>query len=162
MDRLLPTGFLMFHRRALAKVGVVTVAKKEGSQRLVFDCRVSNALYRKAPHTELATANALCNVDLSDEAFGQTAANAGDSAAISFAAADLIDGFYQFALDDRRCLALLPGHLLQGERGGRERGPQRGDGRDGGGPPPLEGACGWHSECCPWRGHGPYGSVRIA
>ena len=87
VDRLLPTGFLTFRRRALAKVGVFTVAKKDGSQRLVFDCRVSNALCRDAPHTELATANALCNLDLSDEAaLGQQHPIAEDKAAMVRAA----------------------------------------------------------------------------
>ena len=117
VDRLLPTGFLTFRRRAIAKVGVFTVAKKDGSQRLVFDCRVSNALCRDAPHTELATANALCNLDLSDEALGQVAANADDSAAISFAAADLTDGFYQFALDDVASLFCLDITLAANEAG---------------------------------------------
>eukprot|EP00974_Lingulodinium_polyedra_P025306 2445728-Lingulodinium_polyedra.AAC.1 len=44
-------------------MGVFTVAKKDGSLRLVFDRRPANVLRKKPPSTDLATASALVNLD---------------------------------------------------------------------------------------------------
>ena len=41
------------------------VAKKDGMLRLVVDCRLANQLHHMPPHTDLATASALSQLDFS-------------------------------------------------------------------------------------------------
>jgi hypothetical protein len=107
--RLHDINFWTFRTKASAKVGVFTVAKKDGMLRLVFDCRPANALCRKAPYSSLSTSGAFANLDLSDDFLfeeGHERTEDGSLCAdgvpleVSFSAADLADGIYQFGLED--------------------------------------------------------------
>ena len=89
-------GRITWRRRCLSKVGVFAVEKKDGSQRLIFDCRPGGALCRPAPHTELSTAGALAELDWSDLACGVPAGGSGPE--VCFSGADLTDAFYQFGM----------------------------------------------------------------
>ena len=90
--RLAGQGMIRFCARAKSRVGAFCVGKKDGTQRLIFDCRPFNAVCRDPPTTHLATCSALCNLDFSSTA--SSVPEAGDRG-IAFAAADLTDGFYQ-------------------------------------------------------------------
>ena len=68
--RLFGLGLVTFRRKARAKVGVFTVAKKDGMLRLVSDCRPANALHKDPPITHLASGSAYGNFDWSDESLG--------------------------------------------------------------------------------------------
>eukprot|EP00959_Pyramimonas_sp_CCMP1952_P252460 5274784-Pyramimonas_sp.AAC.1 len=43
----------------VAFVGLITVRKKSGAQRLIADCRQSNCLFSSCDHVELPTAGGL-------------------------------------------------------------------------------------------------------
>ena len=101
-------GVLGFRRKARAKVGVFTVTKsKAGQLRLVVDCRLPNALHREPPFSDLATAGAFSNLDLSDAGLGACDDPSGHPQSpcgvplnISISEIDLVDSFYQFAFEE--------------------------------------------------------------
>ena len=80
-------GRITWRRRCLCKVGVFTVAKKDNSQRLIFDCRLAGAMCRPAPHTELSTAGAIC--ELQWPTCSET--DPENKCEVSFAGSDLTD-----------------------------------------------------------------------
>ena len=92
VDKLHETRFLTFRRVCRSKVGIFTVAKKDGLLRLIFDCRPANVLHREPFRSELSAANAYTNLDWSDEALQPTSAR---PAQLCFSALDLTDAFYQ-------------------------------------------------------------------
>ena len=56
---------LDFRRRRKARVGIFTVRKKDGAQRLILDARQANACHRAPPTTRLSTPASLAALDLS-------------------------------------------------------------------------------------------------
>lgn len=97
-DKLGRAGLLTYRKENRCNIGCFTVSKKDGSLRLIFDCRPMSALCRPAPHTELSTPGALSNLELSsaEEARGPE----DRPLELSFAGLDLTDGFYQLGLED--------------------------------------------------------------
>eukprot|EP00974_Lingulodinium_polyedra_P070195 6791523-Lingulodinium_polyedra.AAC.1 len=47
-------------------MGLFTVAKKDGTQRLVGDARAANRLHRRAPYAPLVGPGAVANIDLTE------------------------------------------------------------------------------------------------
>ena len=88
-------GLIVFKRAKVATVGLFTVAKKDGTLRLVFDCRPANALHRPPPTTHLATSGAFGNLDWSADAIDEGGKHSDTP--VHFAGVDLIDSFYQFS-----------------------------------------------------------------
>ena len=92
VNKLHETRFLTFRRVCRSKVGIFTVAKKDGLLRLIFDCRPANVLHREPPRSELSAANAYTNIDWSDDTLQSTPER---PAQLCFSALDLTDAFYQ-------------------------------------------------------------------
>jgi hypothetical protein len=59
LKSLVACGILSVSRVSRGKVTPFFVTKKGGKQRLVFDCRIINQMFRRAPRVELAQAEAL-------------------------------------------------------------------------------------------------------
>ncbi|CAE7396843.1 unnamed protein product, partial [Symbiodinium pilosum] len=57
-------NLLDFRRRRKARVGIFTVRKKDGAQRLILDARQANACHRAPPTTRLSTPPSLTALDL--------------------------------------------------------------------------------------------------
>ena len=77
-----------------ARVGFFAVAKKNGSLRLIFDCRETNSLMKPPPGVSLGGPDAMSRLDLSREAL---TAGGSDPEQLDLHVADLDlqDGFYQ-------------------------------------------------------------------
>ena len=58
---------LTFRRREKGRIGVFTVKKKDGWQRLIIDARVPNASHQRPPATRLSTPASLISLDYSPE-----------------------------------------------------------------------------------------------
>lgn len=87
------------------------MTNKNGSIRLVVDCREGNALMRAPPRSRFGGPGALSRLDFSPEAMGAVGI-AADTADIHISDLDLVDGFYQllcpevsswFGVDGPRC-----------------------------------------------------------
>ena len=99
--KLVRSGVLGFRKKYRSKVGLFTVIKKDGSLRLVVDCRLTNQLHRPPPGVSMATAGAWATIDLSDEFLDRsTWAEAGRPLDIHFGGLDLTDGYYQFKWEE--------------------------------------------------------------
>ena len=62
--QLLEIGLFRVTRRRRGTVGVFFVEKKNGTLRLILDCRPTNELFRKPPSTPLATSECLANFEI--------------------------------------------------------------------------------------------------
>ena len=47
-------GLIVYNKVRRGLVGIFTVKKKDGSQRLIFDCRLINRMFRDPPWTALS------------------------------------------------------------------------------------------------------------
>ena len=80
------------------------MGKKDGNIRLIFDCRVANALHRGPARTALATPGAFMGLSVPREAVGSQSFEDG----FFMGSLDLVDSFYQF-LYSQLCSFFLPG-----------------------------------------------------
>jgi len=85
---LVKRGLLRVSRRRRGRIKPFFVEKKGGKQRLVFDCRSVNQLFRRAPYTELAAAESFSSVETEEGELLYTAT------------ADIQACFYQCGIDE--------------------------------------------------------------
>ena len=102
------SGLLAWRRGSRCRVGAFFVLKKDGeSLRLVIDARAVNACHRRPPKSRLASASAVADLKLSEEAldfegeldeleFGLSHDHDTEPTNVRGFSVDLCDGFYQF------------------------------------------------------------------
>jgi hypothetical protein len=66
IEKMWSVGLVAFRSKLRCSVGLSTVVQKDDLLRLEVDCRLVNCCHRAPPCTTLATAGALCSLDLSD------------------------------------------------------------------------------------------------
>eukprot|EP00971_Amphidinium_carterae_P052220 1027986-Amphidinium_carterae.2 len=88
--RLNALGLVGFRRKIRCQVGMFTVHKKNGTQRLIVDARQANRVCRRPPHGDLGTVTALTQVWTPRRDPEEISAQ-GHGASV-----DLYNGFYQF------------------------------------------------------------------
>ena len=86
--RMARAGMLRFTLQAECEVGLFAVAKKNGRQRLVVDCRHSNLYFEEPEHTSLPTAASFSPLEL------------GPADQLHVVQFDLKDAFYQMELPE--------------------------------------------------------------
>ena len=101
-------NLITYLRRARCFIGVFFVQKKDGSIRMVLDCRPANELHRVPPRTLLSAPGALGNLNLSESWREYVQSQLGEDEVVadwrSFdphgAGVDLQDGFYQYLVPE--------------------------------------------------------------
>lgn len=95
------SGLLCFRRKRKSVIAYFTVKKKDGWQRLILDCRATNACHRPPPSTRLATPACFAGIDMTDESmlragFGGFMGEGGIQARGN--EGDVGDCFYNFSI----------------------------------------------------------------
>ena len=104
--RLHAAGLVTYAKARRGTVGVFTVGKKDKTLRLVFDCRYVNCLFREPPWTPLTTPASLSDLRLHGHPGSSgteqplSCSSAEGAYEGGFGALDLVDGFYQFQVDN--------------------------------------------------------------
>ena len=98
LHRLRSSNLIEFRTEARERVGIFTVWKKSGKQRLVVDARFSNLWFESPEHVELATGAAFSQIEV------------GQGPPIEVAGVDIADAFYAIELphEFRDLFALNP------------------------------------------------------
>ena len=91
------SGLLCFRRRRKSIIAFFAVKKKDGMQRLILDCRVTNSHHRRPPTTRLSTASCFAGLDFTHETMDQRGFGAvmGDPVGNE---GDVGDCFYNFGI----------------------------------------------------------------
>jgi hypothetical protein len=98
--KLFDSGIIEFRRSCREQVGVFTVWKKSGAQRLVVDARLVNEWFSAPEHVQLATGSTFGNIEVDD------------GPPVCLGGVDIKDAFYQFELpEELRDLFGLPAIL---------------------------------------------------
>ena len=77
-------------------VGLFFVLKKNGSLRLILDCRLTNQLFRRPPSTPLATAECLSSFEIGDPA----GATVGDDVFVYIGLSDIENAFHRMRMPE--------------------------------------------------------------
>ena len=96
---------LTFRRREKGRIGVFTVKKKDGWQRLIIDARVANASHQRPATTRLSSAASLISLDYSPETmeangFGGVAGDFDSTLFPTAESGDVGDCFYNFLVPE--------------------------------------------------------------
>ena len=112
--QLLDIGLFRATRTRRGTVGIFFVKKKNGSLRLILDCRPTNELFRKPPSTPLATAECLASFEIDDS----SGASIADDLFVYIGISDIENAFHRMRmprwLSDFFC---LPFTLCAGDMG---------------------------------------------
>ena len=91
-------NLVSFRRVLKARVGLFTVWKKDGSQRLIIDAREANACHRSPPTTRLGGVGSMVDIDLSDA--GLRSSGFGGVPEICGNEGDVGDCYYNFSIPE--------------------------------------------------------------
>ena len=98
--QLYACGLLGLRLRARTRAALFTVAKKDGTQRLIVDGREASAMCHRPPKIALGSAAAIADIDLSSSALSESFGPAATSVHTHGASADVRQGFYQLHWGD--------------------------------------------------------------
>ena len=104
----LKVGLLRLTSFCISELGIFFVSKKNGTLRLIVDCRKTNALFLDPPGVDLVTGEGLSNIELGEEIhFGEegpfSAAQLGEHFRLAMGVADVSDCFHRCRLEGELC-----------------------------------------------------------